>query len=312
MYQEIRIPRLGASLWRFVPTIPRGDASTGTHGDASTGTHGDASAELLSDGSAQSLIVPDGCMDLIVLDAEVVVAGADSTARAHRGVPQPTVGLRFDPGVLPQLLATSAAELANTITPLDAVVPGSARMIASRSPIPAFSAPVPGPRIPAGEPDGLPPKQYLELGSEQSARTLLGIASALLAQTTLDLRPMAIASRLRPAQPSVPAVFGPDPIAEVPAQPSTAEVPAPPSIAEMPAPPSIAEVAAQFAYSPRQLRRLAADWFGYGPKHLAKILRWQAANRLITAGQTRTAAAAAVGYSDAAHLWRDEKALLGR
>ena len=74
----------------------------------------------------------------------------------------------------------------------------------------------------------------------------------------------------------------------------------------------IAEVAAQFAYSPRQLRRLSSEWFGYGPKHLSKVLRWQAARALIDAGSTRTAAAAATGYADAAHLWRDEKSLLGR
>ncbi|MGO2035198.1 MAG: helix-turn-helix domain-containing protein [Brevibacterium sp.] len=74
---------------------------------------------------------------------------------------------------------------------------------------------------------------------------------------------------------------------------------------------TVAEVAAEFAYSPRQLRRLSAEWFGYGPKHLAKVLRWQAARSLIDGGRTRTEAAARAGYSDAAHLWRDERSLLG-
>ncbi|RBP62246.1 AraC family transcriptional regulator [Brevibacterium sanguinis] len=195
-------------------------------------------------------------MDLIVLDAEVVVAGADSTARVVRGARGPAVGLRFDPGVLPQLLATSAAELANTLTPLDAVAAGTP--VASRCRVErgfetGGPAPDPGP----------------------DARRLLGIAAALAEVTELDPRPMALASTLARGTP-------------------------------------IAEAAAQFAYSPRQLRRLAADWYGYGPKHLAKILRWQAARGLIAGGSTRTAAAAALGYSDAAHLWRDEKALLDR
>ena len=72
----------------------------------------------------------------------------------------------------------------------------------------------------------------------------------------------------------------------------------------------IAEVAAQFAYSPQQLRRLSADWFGYGPKHLAKVQRWQAARAHIDAGRTRTAAAAG-RIDDEAHLWKDENSLLG-
>ena len=42
---------------------------------------------------------------------------------------------------------------------------------------------------------------------------------------------------------------------------------------------TVTEAAAEFTYSPRQLRRLSAEWFGYGPKHLAKILRWRAARR---------------------------------
>ena len=64
-------------------------------------------------------------MDLIVIDGRIVIAGADSTARLFHGSAAPTVGLRFDSGVLPQLLTTSAGELADRVTPLDAVIGGS-------------------------------------------------------------------------------------------------------------------------------------------------------------------------------------------
>ena len=240
MYTEMRIPRLRASLWTSAP-----DAHPPS-----------ALAEVaVSVPSKPSLIVPDGCMDLIVIDSRVVVAGADSTARIFRsastsGEAQPVVGLRFDPGVLPQLLATSAAELADAVTPLDAVVTAG-----SRTTVP-------------------------ELGPGVGQRHLLDIAEMLTARADIDSAPLELARLLGVREES--------PV------------------------PDIAEVAAQFAYSPRQMRRLSAAWFGYGPKHLSKVLRWQAARALIDAGSTRTAAATATGYADAAHLWRDEKSLLGR
>lgn len=239
MYTEKRIPRLRASLWTSTsdarPPSALAEVAVGVP-------------------SKPSLIVPDGCMDLIVIDSRVVVAGADSTARTFHsastnGAAQSVVGLRFDPGVLPQLLATSAAELADTVTPLDALVTAGSRSIAP------------------------------DLGPGVGQRQLVDLAEMLTARADIESTPLELASLLGVCE-------------------------------ESPAP-DIAEVAAQFAYSPRQLRRLSAAWFGYGPKHLSKVLRWQAARALIDAGSTRTAAATATGYADAAHLWRDEKSLLG-
>lgn len=244
MYTEMRIPRLRASLWSSTPD----------------GHPSSALAEVaVSIPPASSLIVPDGCMDLIVIDSNVVIAGADSTARIFRGSSTPTVGLRFDPGVLPQLLATSAAELVDQVTSLDAVIarrPAAVRRAMGRS--------------------GAGPK----VDSESAAGRLLDIAEALSSRVDVDQRPLDLARILGVGQDHRQ--------------------------------PDIAEVAARFAYSPRQLRRLSAAWFGYGPKHLSKVLRWQAARTLIDAGFTRTAAATEAGYADAAHLWRDEKSLLGR
>ncbi|MBE8147244.1 hypothetical protein IOD13_18525 [Brevibacterium casei] len=94
-------------------------------------------------------------------------------------------------------------------------------------------------------------------------RSLLGLAEDLLARTEIDRRPLALADALA-------------------ARGDGSSV-------------SIAEAAADFAYSPRRLRRLSAQWYGYGPKHLAKILRWRRARALIDAGLTRTEAAARSG-----------------
>lgn len=248
MYREVSIPRLHAALWISEPDP-------------------DASAAGCPESETPRVIVPDGCMDLIVMGSTAVIAGADSTARTITTGPGRAVGLRFDPGVLPQLLRTSAAELANQVTPIAEVVTAA-------------------------------PSFHLGGSAGDDARELLDLAEALADRTVVDGRPLALARAL--AQPRVAA--GSHAFAGFAGRPVLVGSGAG----------SIAEVAADFAYSPRQLRRLSADWFGYGPKHLAKILRWRSARELITAGHTRATAAALAGYADAAHLWRDERALLGR
>ncbi len=106
MYREVSIPRLHAALWISEPDL-------------------DASAAGSPESETPRVIVPDGCMDLIVMGSTAVIAGADSTARRITTGPGRAVGLRFDPGVLPQLLRTSAAELANQVTPIaEVVTPG--------------------------------------------------------------------------------------------------------------------------------------------------------------------------------------------
>lgn len=54
-------------------------------------------------------VLPDGCMDLIVLDGRLVVAGPDTAAHTARSAPgSVTTGLRFRPGALPLLLGVPA------------------------------------------------------------------------------------------------------------------------------------------------------------------------------------------------------------
>lgn len=66
------------------------------------------------------------------------------------------------------------------------------------------------------------------------------------------------------------------------------------------------EAVAQMAgWSTRHLRRLSADWFGYGPKHLQRVLRLRRAQVLLDQGYAKAMVAADCGYADASHLWRD-------
>lgn len=261
MYRETRIPRLRAALWASTPDVPQSSTPTEVALTAEVMVSDEVTVTVPPE---SSLIVPDGCMDLIVIDSDVVIAGADSTARIFRGSATPTMGLRFDPGVLPQLLATSAAELADQVILLDAVIARGE----------------PGPSSMSGLGGLMDVRSEADAETHSTINRLLRIAETLTSQAELDHRPLALAKLLDARRDSRQ--------------------------------PDIAEVAAEFAYSPRQLRRLSAEWFGYGPKHLAKILRWQQARELIAAGSTHTSAAATAGYTDAAHLWRDERSLLGR
>jgi AraC-like DNA-binding protein len=61
----------------------------------------------------------------------------------------------------------------------------------------------------------------------------------------------------------------------------------------------------------RQLRRRCLDAFGYGPKMLHRILRFDRALRLARMGVPFAQAAADLGYADQAHLAREVRALAG-
>jgi AraC-like DNA-binding protein len=73
----------------------------------------------------------------------------------------------------------------------------------------------------------------------------------------------------------------------------------------------VAAAAGQLGWSHRQLQRRTRAAFGYGPQHLARVLRMQ---RAVAAGDRHgswAVAAACAGYADQAHLTRDLRALAG-
>ncbi|MFI7674083.1 helix-turn-helix domain-containing protein [Actinophytocola sp. NPDC049390] len=71
-------------------------------------------------------------------------------------------------------------------------------------------------------------------------------------------------------------------------------------------------VADALGWTERQLHRRSLAAFGYGPKTLQQVLRFDHALRLARDGTDLASVAYATGYADQAHLARDVNALAGR
>ncbi|MCW2516104.1 MAG: AraC family transcriptional regulator [Mycobacterium sp.] len=85
-----------------------------------SGLHELVETAWVADGGGDPVrVLPDGCMDLILSEDRVVVAGPDTSALVTTRGPQTMTGLRFRPGVLPRLLGVLAAELVGRRIPLD-------------------------------------------------------------------------------------------------------------------------------------------------------------------------------------------------
>lgn len=74
---------------------------------------------------------------------------------------------------------------------------------------------------------------------------------------------------------------------------------------------SVRDIAIQHGLSDRTLRRLSDRLFGYGPKTLASIYRFQRALSLARSGATLAEAAVLAGYTDQSHLSRETRRLAG-
>ncbi|MEV6974946.1 helix-turn-helix transcriptional regulator [Kitasatospora sp. NPDC093806] len=97
MYREREVPEAGGVLW--------------TSAAAVAGPH---------------RILPDGCLDLIWMAGELVVAGPDTGAVVLAARPGDTaVGLRFAPGNGPLVLGVPAHELRDRRVPLDRLWDGA-------------------------------------------------------------------------------------------------------------------------------------------------------------------------------------------
>jgi AraC-like DNA-binding protein len=74
---------------------------------------------------------------------------------------------------------------------------------------------------------------------------------------------------------------------------------------------TVGEVAWDLGFSERQLHRRSVASFGYSPKILQRIVRFQRALTLARAGVPLADVAATAGYADQAHLSHDVKRLSG-
>jgi AraC-like DNA-binding protein len=73
----------------------------------------------------------------------------------------------------------------------------------------------------------------------------------------------------------------------------------------------VARLADHLGLSERQLHRRCLSDFGYGPKTLQQVLRFQRALRLARAGGRLADVAAVSGYADQSHLARESRRLAG-
>jgi AraC-like DNA-binding protein len=74
---------------------------------------------------------------------------------------------------------------------------------------------------------------------------------------------------------------------------------------------SVAELSERFGLTERSLHRRSVAAFGYGPKTLQRVLRFQCALGLVRAGRAFADAAIDAGYADQPHLAREVRALAG-
>lgn len=201
-----------------------------------------------AEGERQEIrVLPDGCMDLILADGAVYVAGPDTRAHIATWTRCSFIGLRFGSGVGPRIVGLPAHEIRDQLLPLSDVWPSAwVRRLTER----LDDAPDP-------------------------ARVMESFA----------------ADRLHRAEP-------PDPIA-------------PYAVQQLRRGSSIDQVAGAAGLSSRQLHRRSLLAFGYGPKTLARILRFNRALDLGRAGRAPAEVAASSGYADQAHLSREVKSLAG-
>ncbi|MEV6238242.1 helix-turn-helix domain-containing protein [Lentzea sp. NPDC051838] len=73
----------------------------------------------------------------------------------------------------------------------------------------------------------------------------------------------------------------------------------------------VASAAWEIGLSSRQLRRRCLDAFGYPPKVLQRVLRFDLAMRLAWRGMPFASVAVEAGYADQAHLAREVRSLAG-
>ncbi|WP_113702956.1 DUF6597 domain-containing transcriptional factor [Nonomuraea lactucae] len=134
------------------------------------------------------------------------------------------------------------------------------------------------------------PLSHLDVLPELTAPSTL-FAEATTSQARLRAMRSAVAARLRETPPADPAAFA--------------------IAAALRSARTVSQVAWDLGYSERQLHRRSVAGFGYAPKTLQRIVRFQRALRLARSGVPPAEVAATSGYTDQAHLSHEVKRLSG-
>jgi AraC-like DNA-binding protein len=218
-------------------------------------------------------IVPDGCLDLVVGDGAVFVAGPDTAAWSSVTRPGAVLrGVRFTPGRAPAVLGVAADELRDRRVPLGELWGRPGELLAER----LLAGELTPAQAVASRPAELPPP-------DPAVTALLAGLDAEVARVA-----EAAAAFTRPDLTRAARTGGPEIAA------TRVEDPAGPSVV-----------------SERRLRRRFVQAVGYGPATYLRVTRFQRAVALAPRAPGLAALAAAAGYADQAHLSRECRALTG-
>jgi AraC-like DNA-binding protein len=270
------------------------------------------------------VVLPDGCLDLMWLGGELVVAGPDTgPVPSSLAVGTEIAAVRFRPGAAPAVLGVPASELRDRRVPLVELWSGggelSRRVDAAADPAGRVAVLETAVRrrladAPSVDPVALAVAAALGPGGVRaggpSTRRATPDAAGIAAPGPGGVRAGGPAIRpMRRATPDAAGIAAPGPGGVRAGGPAIRPMRrATPDAAGV-----VAALAARAGLSERQLHRRCLTAFGYGAKTLDRVLRLQ---RFLALGRANAAAslaelAAAAGYADQAHLGHDCRALAG-
>ncbi|HEY3687748.1 MAG TPA: helix-turn-helix transcriptional regulator [Streptosporangiaceae bacterium] len=258
-------------------------------------------------------VVPDGCVDVLLFGADLQVAGPDTRPMPARLAPGTRItGVRFRPGQAPGVLGLPLDALRDQRVPLAELWGTAADRIAEEVTEAVAAERSAAAEMPAGgagaaAADGAVRGAGLGAGAARTLERLVlahaeGPADPAVAATARALCPGGEFPRVAGVSgggDGFPRVAGAaDGVSRVAGGGDGF--------------PRVAGVADVLGLSERQLRRRCLTAFGYGPKTLQRVVRFQRALRAAREpGADLAGVAYRFGYADQAHLSRDVRALAG-
>ncbi|MFC4016266.1 helix-turn-helix domain-containing protein [Nonomuraea purpurea] len=296
----------------------------------------------VSEADTTQLVVPDACVDLIWGPDGVFVAGPDTGPMpAAMSVGDVFVGIRFKAGATGDVFGVPLPELRDQRVSLSDL-PGPVRSVVRHAPAPGTAAPPAAYAMPGGLPDPVLDAERRDPALSTAPRELVFSAErrdqARLAawrdpeglhdldavaagwwDGRLELEALA-AGRWGPDLEALDAghldLAGRLDVLRSAVRGLLSRSPAPDRVAPAIATAlrtgrTVSEVAWDLGFSERQLHRRSLASFGYSPKTLQRIVRFQRALRIARTGVRLAEVAADAGYTDQAHLAHDVRRLSG-
>ncbi|MEV4078481.1 DUF6597 domain-containing transcriptional factor [Nonomuraea fuscirosea] len=242
----------------------------------------------ISEAPFTQLVVPDACVDLIWGASGLFVAGPDTGPMPASVAPGETlVGIRFRPGAVGGFFGVPLHELRDQRVPLTDL-PGHETLLTDLTDPPPTPLPRWRPQSPGfGLPDRPPAPPVPRRPASATDPLAVRVAEA---EARLGVMRAAVGRRLA-AAPADPAAHA--------------------MAAALGSGRSVSQVAWDLGYSERQLQRRSVTSFGYAPKTLQRVVRFQRALRLARTGVPPAEVAVRAGFADQAHLANDVKRLSG-